>query len=540
MSTTPTVGDADLPAPEQDTGRLDGASRLRIFSVLVIIVLYVEVAPIQFTMISAALQKIAPSFPGAGPDITWALIVFGLIGASATPVIGKISDIWGKKRVLLICGALFALGCLVTATTSSWPVFLAGRCLQSTAAAMAVVSYGLIRDLLPHRYVPIGLGVAATGLGFSAALGPIVAGYLVDNHSWRAMFWVLFGYVVAMMPLVAAVVPESKLRVAGRVDIIGAALLSGGVAMLLLYVSKGHDWGWSEPATLAWLVAGIAALVAFVLVERRSSTPIMDMGLLFAPRVILVLVTAVFTSCLIGVHSYAIAYMAQTPSQPELEAQIAGRTVAQVSEMAGRSVSHDIVKVSLIPGYSYGDGLSLMEFALRIGVVQGLTAMIFGVVAGFVARRVGARLPLLAGLVLFIGSTIVLAVLPHTWQVFALSGIAFGAAFGLYYACMPILMVEAVPQEQQGISASMLGVTQNLGAAAGTAVITAFIAAHPIIASVSVAGRTPQANQLTNVFADRGYELGFWFGVAAAVCGLAVALVMKHGRTPATGGALLR
>ncbi|MFE3262348.1 MFS transporter [Nocardia sp. NPDC059091] len=538
MSTNSHVRNAGVPPAPEDTGRLDGASRLRIFSVLAVIVLYTEVAPIQFTMISAALQKIAPSFPDAGPNITWVLIVFGLIGASVAPVVGKLSDIWGKKKVFLSCGVVFALGCLITATTSSWPLFLIGRCLQSTAAALAIVAYGLIRDLLPHKYVPIGLGVSATGLGFSAVLGPILAGALVDNYSWRAMFWMLFVFVAAMTPLVMWVVPESRLRVAGRVDILGAALLSGGVAMLLLYVAKGHDWGWGAPVSLAWLCGGIAALVVFVVVERRSGTPIMDMELLFSPRVSLVLVTAVFTSCLIGVQSYAIAYMAQTPPQHALESTIVSRTISQVSAAVGRPVPPGIVNATVAPGYSYGDGLSLMGFALRIGLAQGLTAMLFGVIAGFVARKVGARLPLLAALTLFLVSTAALALLPHTWQVFAVCGVGFGAALGLYYACMPILMVEAVPQEQQGISVGMLGVTQNLGMSVGAAVVTAFVAAHPLVSRVSVAGRPPQETRLPSVFADRGYELGFWFGVAAVVCALVVAMVMRHGRMPATGGAL--
>ncbi|MFE2955049.1 MFS transporter [Nocardia tengchongensis] len=534
MSTTSTVDSADKPG--SDTGRLDESSRLRIVAVLATIVLYTEVAPIQFTMVSAALQKIAPSFPQAGPNITWSLIVFGLIGASASPVIGKLSDIWGKKRILLIAGVMFAAGCLLSAITDNWAVFLTGRCLQATAAGMTIVAYGLIRDLLPHKYVPIGLGISATGLGFSAAVAPIVAGYLVDQHSWRAMFWVLFAFVAVMTPLVAFVVPESKLRAHGGVDLTGAVLLSGGMAMTLLYVSKGNDWGWSKPTTLAWLIGGIAALALFVVVELRTRTPLMDMRLLFSPRVSLVLLTAVFAACLVGVHSYAVAYMVQTPPQSELETTIVSRTLDQVAQSTGRLLPPELVQVVLTPGYHYGDGLSLMQFALRIGLGQGLVAMLFGVVAGLLARRVGARLPLLAALALFVITTVTLAVLPHTWQVFALCGLGFGAALGLYYACMPILMVEAVPPEQQGISGGMLGATQSLSTAIGTAVTTAFVSANPITTSVSIAGRPPQDSTLPNVFADRGYELGFWFGAAAAACALVIALVMKHGRTPATGG----
>ncbi|MFE7721455.1 MFS transporter [Nocardia rhizosphaerihabitans] len=538
MSTTSTVSGAGSPADPDATGRLDGASRRKIFTILAVIVLYTEVAPIQYTMIASALPKIAPSFPAAGPNITWAMIVFGLVGASAAPLVGKMSDIWGKKRMFLICGALFAIGCLVTATTTSWPIFLVGRCLQSVAAAMAVVAYGLIRDLLPHKYVPLGLGISATGLGFSAALAPLLAGYFVDNYSWRAMFWVLFAFTVVMTPLVMFVVPESRLRVSGRLDIAGAALLSGGVALVLIYIAQGHQWGWNRPTTLAWPLVGLAMLIAFGVVEKRSRTPIIEMKLLLSPRVSLVLITALLTSCMIGVHAYAVSYMVQIPDQATLTTDIVSRTVDQVVEMTGRVIPVDLVNVTVQPGYSYGDGLSLMEFALRIAIVQGLVGMVFGVVAGIAARRVGPRLPLLVALLLFLVVAVALVVLPHTWQVFAVASAAFGAGFGLYYACMPILMVEAVPQERQGISVGMLGVMQSLGTAIGTAVVTGFVSANPITASVSVAGQPARTQEVPNIFADRGYELGFWFGALVVLGALMVALVMKHGRTAATGGAL--
>ena len=126
--------------PVDTTGRLDGASKLRIFTVLAVIVLFTEVAPMQFVMVSAALRQIAPTFPDQGANINWAIIIFGVIGAAASPLIGKMSDIWGKKRMFLLCGVLFLIGCALCAITSNWMIFLVGRGLQATAIATAVIS----------------------------------------------------------------------------------------------------------------------------------------------------------------------------------------------------------------------------------------------------------------------------------------------------------------------------------------------------------------------------------------------------------------
>ncbi|MFI6225219.1 MFS transporter [Nocardia salmonicida] len=536
MSTSTIKPDSNDTPENNDTGRLEGASRARIFTVLAVIVLFSEIAPMQYTIVAAALQKIAPSFPGVGANINWAIIVFGLIGAAASPLIGKMSDVWGKKRMFLICGALFVIGCVLDATTSHWGVFLFGRCLQATAIATAVIAYGLIRDLMPRKMVPLALGLTATGFGVASIAGPLLGGYLVDNHSWRAIFWVLGAFTVVMLPLVWIIVPESKLRVTERIDIVGAALLAGGAALTLIYVDKGHDWGWSKPTTLAWLIAGLVLLVLFVLVEKRATTPIMDMQLLFHPRVALVLAGALFASLQIGIVSYAIAYMSQTPPESTVVAGVQQGTLAQIQQMTGQALPIEAVQVTLDPGYTYGSGYSLLEFAVRIALLGSVITMLFGAVAGLLARRIGARLPLVVALVIFATAAVAFAVLPLTATNFLIVNSIFSIGFGMYYACMPILLVEAVPQEQQGVSMGMLGVMQSMGVAIGLAIVTAFLHSNGMTALVSVGGQAQPPTPLPDLFGDRGYQLGFWVCAAASAVALAFALVMKHGRTPATGG----
>ncbi|RMI29479.1 MFS transporter [Nocardia stercoris] len=531
MSTpsTPTIVD------DTDTGRLDGASRLRIFSVLAVIVLFTEVAPLQYTMIAAALQKIAPSFPQVGANITWAIIVFGLVGAAASPLVGKISDVWGKKRTFLLCGLIFLIGCVIDATTNNWGMFLFGRALQAIAIATQVVAYGLIRDLLPRKYVPLGLGVTATGLGFSALLAPIVGGWLLEHHSYHAIFWFLAAFMLVMTPFVIVVVPESKLRVKESVDIVGAALLAAGVTLTLIYLDKGQDWGWSKLGTLVWLFGGLALLVVFVVVENIVSTPIMDMKLLFTPRVGMVLVLALFASFIIGIQGYATGYMTQTPDAANIKATIVDQAQAGVAAMTGHPIPASMIRVTLDPEFTYGSGFSLLQYAWHIAVATALAAMIVGAIGGALTRRTGARLPLIVGLLIFTAIGAIYAVAPYSVPSYLLLGIAFGTALGLYYATAPNLIVEAVPQEQQGISVGMLGVMNSMGTAIGLAVVTAFVNSNPVQATVEVMG-TKRTVPVPSVFGDHGYALGYWFAAGGSAVALVFALVMRHGRTPATGG----
>ncbi|WP_067692218.1 MFS transporter [Nocardia jejuensis] len=569
MSTSVETAVSPGAAPDE-SGRLDGASKLRIYSVLAIIVLFTEVAPMQYVMVSAALRQIAPTFPEQGANINWAIIIFGVVGAAVSPLIGKLSDITGKKKMFLLCGVLFMIGCAICAITSNWMMFLIGRGLQATAIATTVISYGLIRDLMPRKLVPVGLGIASTGLGVSALAGPLLGGYITDHYSWRALFWFLFAFTVIMIPLLIVVVPESKLRTPQKLDVIGALLLGAGATLTLIYLDKGQDWGWSKPTTLAWLIGGLALLALFPIIEKRARNPIMDMKLLFTPRVSVVLFIALLASFMIGYQSYATGYMTQSPPSAEVVDQVKAATWDQVKtgalaqaqaqaeaqakaalppgvelppgavkvpeEAVLSQLPPDMVKVELNPGYTYGDGFSLLKFATHITLAQSLIAMAFGFLGGLWIRRSGARAPLVTALIISAGSALAYAALSHGWQTLALISAVYGIAFGLYYAATPNLIVEAVPAKQQGISAGMLGVMQAMGAAIGLAVATAFLSANPVKADVTVLGQPTVTTDIPLVYADKGYDISFYFVAGAAVIALVGALLMQHGRKPATGG----
>ncbi|WP_067690528.1 MFS transporter [Nocardia jejuensis] len=569
MSTS--VDNAAPSAPDfDDSARLDGASKWRIYSVLAVIVLFTEISPMQYVMVAAALRQIAPTFPSQGANINWAIIVFGVIGAAVSPLIGKLSDIWGKKKMFLVCGVLFLIGTALCAVTSNWGLFLLGRGLEATAIATTVVSYGLIRDLMPRRLVPVGLGIASTGLGVSALIGPLIGGYITDHYSWRGLFWFLFIFTLIMIPLLILVVPETKLRTPQRLDLLGVLLLGAGATLTLIYLDKGQDWGWLKPTTLAWLIGGLALLALFPLVEMRARQPIMDMKLLFTPRVSVVLFIALLGSLMIGVQSYGPSYMIQSPAASEVVAQAKAAAYDQVktqalaqaqaqAEAQARAalppgvtlppgsvhvpeeavlaqLSPDMVQVRLDPGYTYGEGFSLMKFATHVTLAQSLIAMLFGFLGGLWIRRIGGRLPLVTALVVFVGTAAAYAMLDHGWVTLTLIGAVTGIGFAMYYASTPNLIVEAVPAEQQGISAGMLGVMQAMGAGIGIAVATAFLNANPVRAEVTVTGQPSVTQDVPLLFADRGYELSFYFVAATSVIALIGAVIMKSGRTPATGG----
>ena len=180
-----------------DTGRLDGASKLRIYSALGLIVLLTGLVPLQYIMVASAMQKVAKGFPAVEANVSWALILTVLVGAAAAPLVGTVTDVYGKQRVLVAGGFLFTVGCLIDALTHDWALFLISRGLQGLSVATVVAAVGLLRDLMPRKLVPVAMGLMVAGGTLAASLAAVTGGFLVDRYDWPAVFWFLaiFGVI---------------------------------------------------------------------------------------------------------------------------------------------------------------------------------------------------------------------------------------------------------------------------------------------------------------------------------------------------------
>ena len=243
-----------LAAGEEDAGRLDGASRWRLAAVVVALVLFAEAITFQQAMISNIVPKLAASFPQAGANVTWSIAVLGVAGGATMALVGKLGDLIGKKAGGADLRCPVRGRCLVCALTTTWALFLAGRALCGISLGLSAAEYGIVRDLMPRRWIPVTVGVIGTGLGFSAILGPIIAGWLTDAFSWRSVFWFLLIFIVAIIPVFMLAVPETPLRARQRLDVLGAALLGTGVGAALVYLSEGSSWGWGNIGCLAYLI----------------------------------------------------------------------------------------------------------------------------------------------------------------------------------------------------------------------------------------------------------------------------------------------
>jgi MFS family permease len=541
MSQTADPGPTQPPgaaaaAIDEDAGRLDSASRTRLIAILVTLILFSEFVPLQYTMVGAIIPKIGGAFPSAGNSTSWALTVVGVVGGAVLALTGTAADLWGKKKTMFVASVLFLIGTVICALTGNWALFLVGRGLEAFSFAIPAVVYGMIRDLMPRRWIPVSVGFIASGIGLNAVLAPLFAGILTDHYSWKSIFWFLAIYAVVTIPLVAVIVPESPLRARRRFDLLGGIFFGAGLGGMLIYVSEGASWGWGSIGSLAYLIGGVALLVAFVVWENRISEPMMDLSLLRSPQVSMVMAASLFATAASALPALTLAYMFQTPKASALNAQV----LAGIAAKQHLPVSVIARFVHFQGDVRYAAGFSVFQYAWHVVIFTTVSGMIFGPVGGFIARRYGARLPLILSGAALLASFLLWSRFHEVWQQSAAIGLVWGLGSGMYFAAGPNLLIDAVPAPSMGISSAMLSAFGSVGASLATALATPILSTHPYQMVATPPGGKPVIVAIPQVYTDSGFGLSYLLiGGTVGLALLVIGYLLRSGRTPARGGAMV-
>jgi MFS family permease len=196
------------------------------------------------------------------------------------PLFGRLGDMYGKRRLLLVAIAAFAAGSRVCALASSVGGLIAGRAVQGVGAGLGPLAIGIARDRAPRGRAPVWIGLLIATAGAGAAVGLLAGGVLAEHASVSAIFWMLVGVAGVLFAGVVLLVPETPRGNSARPDWIGSVLLVGALVSFLLAVSKANTWGWSSTKVVTLIVAAVLLLIAFVAYERSTAAPLIDMRLL--------------------------------------------------------------------------------------------------------------------------------------------------------------------------------------------------------------------------------------------------------------------
>ncbi|MBL7521988.1 MFS transporter [Frankia sp. CNm7] len=416
-------------------------------------------------------------------NISWVLSAYLLSAAILTPMAGRLGDMFGKRRMLVIALVTFAAGSVLGAlAVNVWMLVLA-RVVQGAGGGIIPLCFGLINDTFPAERRPGALGLMSAIAGIGAGGGLVMGGLLVDHASWQWIFWV--GTAISAAAAFGAMrLPDSGMRAPGRIDVPGALLLAVGLTAPLLALTRTSAWGWLSARTLGLVGAGLVVLVLFGLFERRAAEPLVDLSVLARPAVLITnVVTALVGFCMFG----AFVLIPQ---------------IAQTAESTG-----------------YGFGLSATGAGLLM-FPACVAMLIAGSVSGRFTVRLGARALLAAGPFGAAGGLVGLALTRGSAApVIALSIIVFtGVAVGM--AAVPNIIIAAVPAGMTGQATGVNALVRSVGAALGSQVAATLLAAS--------------TDAATGLPTDGAFTQAFLLGAGGAVCaGLAGRLAPRRRRAGA-------
>jgi EmrB/QacA subfamily drug resistance transporter len=433
----------------------------------------------------ALLQSlVVPALPVLQRDLhtspsgaAWIFTSYLLAASVVTPIAGRLGDMFGKKRVLVVTLGGLAAGSLLAAVVTSLPLMIAARTIQGLGGAIFPLAFGIVRDQLPRERVAGAIALISGILGIGGGLGIVLAGPILDHLSYHWLFWLPL--IVTAISAVAAIafIPESTVRAPGNVHWLGAVLLSSWLVALLLPVSEASNWGWGSAKTLGLIVLAGVLAAAWVRAESRSSHPLVDMRMMRLPGVW----TTNLAALLVGFGMYSAFILI-----PQL---------VQMPKSTG-----------------YGFGASVSQAGLFL-VPSTIAMLIFSPISGRLSSVVGSKLPLVLGSIVSLLSFVVLAIANGRWEIYLASAL-LGIGIGFAFASLANLIVEAVPAEQTGVASGMNTIVRTIGGAIGAEVAASILAGHALVSGLP---------------AKHGYTITF--SLCAAVLAVAVvASLMVPGR----------
>ncbi|MCF3184491.1 MFS transporter [Streptomyces polychromogenes] len=440
------------------------------------------VVAVMQTLVVPLLPHV-PALTGASPGAAgWLVTITLLTGAVFTPVLGRVGDMYGKRRVLLASLGVLTLGSVLCAVSSDIGVLIAGRGLQGAALAVIPLGISIIRDELPAERVLPSIALMSSTLGIGAAIGLPVAAVVMENFDWHTMFWASAALGLLDLLLVLRIVPESPVRSPGRFDLPGTLGLTGCLVGLLLAITRGADWGWGSARTLGLLGASVAVGLLWGRYELRTRSPMVDLRVSARPAVLLTNVAALLTGFSFYANSLVTGQMVQEPTST---------------------------------GYGVGASIVVSGLCLLPG---GLAMVALSPVSARISAAYGPRTALaLASVVMAAGYAVRFFTSHSLWMIVA-GATVVSSGTAIAYSALPALVMRAVPVGETAAANGLNTLMRSVGQACCSAVVAAVLAHLTFTAG----GRTAPTLH--------AYLLVFLIAGAAALAALAATLFLPSDR----------
>ncbi|MEU1302709.1 DHA2 family efflux MFS transporter permease subunit [Streptomyces shenzhenensis] len=432
-----------MTTPAVPASRISEEVHRRRWAVLGVLMLSLLIVVLDNSILNVAVKTISmPAPTGLGAtqsEIEWAINSYTLVFAGLLFTAGLVGDRIGRKKILLGGLVVFGIGSALAAESGSPGELIAYRALMALGAAFVMpATLAVLMNVFEREEQPKAIGIWAGGVGLAIAIGPITGGALLDHFWWGSVFLINVPIVILAVALMVWLVPDSRDPKPGRVDPVGVVLSVIGLVLLVYGIIKGGELAdFTDPTVLATVAAGLAVLVAFVLFEKRSDHPSLDVTY-FKNKVFSAAMSAIALVffALMGVTFFGVFY------------------------------------TQSVRGYSPLESGLLM---LPLAVAQ----MIFAPRARLVVDRFGNRATTTAGLILIAATLAVFATFEADTPIWLLELVFFLMGTGMAHIMTPtsVVIMQALPREKAGSASALSNTFRQVGGALGIAVLGSVLSA---------------------------------------------------------------
>jgi len=456
---------------------------LVILSLTATMVMYAE------TMLVPAIPDLIVAFAISYGASSWILTAYLISGAIMTPISGKLSDIHGKKKVLLVIMILYTVGVSVGGFADTFFSMMFVRVLQGIGISMFPIAFGMIREQFPKDKVSIGQGIITSMFSGGAVIGLVVGGHIIQDYGWHATFFTIIPVSVLLFFIIKKFVHEKdphpswgmqheEVEKIPRIDIFGATTLAISIASLLLaltfYEEANSGFG------LLFGIVGVISMFSFILIEKRSKFPLIDFKILKNRTFLLANMTVVLVSMSMFTVFQTIPVLVRSPEPV---------------------------------GFGQ-DPLSTTYVQLPFAIVL----FIFGPASGFITAKLGSFKPIIIGNIIGAASFLSLFI-DHTSPLnvaIDLAVVAVGIAL-TNVGAMNIILI-SIPRKNSGISLGINSLLRIMGASLG-----------PVMAAMFMQANQVKIDGFDGVFPSQvSYDLIFLTSAVFAVFSIVLSIFLKR------------
>lgn len=433
-------------------------------------------AALDGSVVNTILPILRSAFGSDVAAIQWVVTIYLLTLSGLMLTFGRLGDLRGHKSVYVWGFGIFVLSSALCGAAGSVTALIAFRAIQAVGGAMlASNAPAIVTGNFPPEQRGRAIGLASTMTYLGLTVGPSLGGWLTQAFGWRTVFYINVPVGALALTLSLLFIPKDSPADSGqRFDLPGAAVFLAGLTSLMLGLNKGADWGWGSPAVLGLLAGALLLLGVFILIERRSPAPMLDLNLFRVP----LFSTATAAAILNYICIYSIIF--------------------------------------LMPFYLIqGRGLNPAQAGMLL-TAQPLIMAVTAPVSGALSDRVGSRWPGMIGMGVLAAGLFVLAGLGSgsgLW-VAALGLAVAGSGTGTFIAPNTSALLGSAPKSRQGIASGVQATARNFGMVLGIGMAGA-------IFTTQLAQNTPEA-----LF--RGVDLGFLAAAGVAVLGVAISALKER------------